>query len=181
MFLEPGVIAIRGLTYILYNPERRTLAVEGSRAEEVLATLDEIEAPLMLTTVKESQLSWSGRTLAAIVKDALKNLGVPVISVEMRHSESLGLYALALLDCDMGEALRRWPEIADVARELGVPIFVAWTRGGEMPPEEAGAYVGRALAKMGVFLQTEGPVDVLEALREERGRGQWGGRGGDYL
>lgn len=122
---------------------------------------------IVFTTVEEDQQSWRKLTLASIVKDALKRLGVPVISVEMRHSESLGLYALALLDCDMGEALRRWPEIADVARELGVPIFVAWTRGGEMPPEEAGAYVGRALAKMGVFLQTEGPVDVLEALREE--------------
>ncbi|ABP49938.1 MAG: hypothetical protein OWQ51_11390 [Pyrobaculum arsenaticum] len=43
MFLEPGVIAIKGLTYILYNPERRILAVEGSRAEDVLATLNEVE------------------------------------------------------------------------------------------------------------------------------------------
>ena len=61
----------------------------------------------------------------------------------------------------MGEALRHWPDIADVARGLKIPIFITWTRGGEVPPEEAGAYVGRALAKMGVFLQTEGPVDVL--------------------
>ena len=117
--------------------------------------------------VRESQLSWSERTLAAIVKDALRNLGTPVISVEMRHNESLGLYAVALLDCDMGEALRHWPDIADVARGLKIPIFITWTRSGEVPPEEAGAYVGRALAKMGVFLQTEGLVDVLEALREE--------------
>ena len=43
MFLEPGVIAIKGLTYILYNPERRILAVEGSRAEDVLAALNEVE------------------------------------------------------------------------------------------------------------------------------------------
>lgn len=127
------------------------------------------EAPLMLITARESQLTWSGWTLAAVVKDALKNIGAPVISVEMRHDESLGLYAVALLDCDAGEALRRWPEIANVARELEIPIFVAWTRGGEMPPEEAGAYAGMALAKMGVFLATRGSVDVLKALREERG------------
>ncbi|ABP49934.1 MULTISPECIES: hypothetical protein [Pyrobaculum] len=55
------------------------------------------------------------------------------------------------------------------------------SNGGEMPPEEAGAYAGSALAKMGVFLATRGSVDVLKALREERGWGQWGGRGGDYL
>ena len=46
MFLEPGVIAIKGLTYILYDPGRRTLAIEGFRSEEVLVTLNEVEEVL---------------------------------------------------------------------------------------------------------------------------------------
>lgn len=45
-FLEPGVVAIKGSTYILYSPERRTITVEGPKAEEVLATLSEVEEVL---------------------------------------------------------------------------------------------------------------------------------------
>ena len=47
LFLEPpGVIAIKGLTYVLYNPERRVLTIEGHKAEEVLLTLNEVEENL---------------------------------------------------------------------------------------------------------------------------------------
>lgn len=102
-----------------------------------------------------------------IIRNALRSLGAPVIDVEIRQDEHLGTYALALLECNARQALRHWLDIADVARELGMPIFVAWTRENDATPEEAGGYVGRALAKMGVFLRTEESIDVLKALKEE--------------
>ena len=102
-----------------------------------------------------------------IIRNALRSLGAPVIDVEIRQDEHLGTYALALLECNARQALRHWLDIADVARELGMPIFVAWTGENDAAPEEAGGYVGRALAKMGVFLRTEESIDVLKALKEE--------------
>jgi len=46
MFIEPDVVAIRGSTYILYNPGRRTLTIEGANADELLLALDEVEGIL---------------------------------------------------------------------------------------------------------------------------------------
>ncbi len=42
-FIEPNVVAIKGSTYILYNPGRRTLTIEGTNADELLLVLNEVE------------------------------------------------------------------------------------------------------------------------------------------
>jgi len=57
----------------------------------------------------------------------------------------------------------------DSVREYGVPVFVVWTGGTDVTPEELGAYMGRILAKMNVFLATEKPVDVVRIIKEEWG------------
>ncbi|RLG77708.1 MAG: hypothetical protein DRO12_01500 [Thermoprotei archaeon] len=42
-FIEPNVAAIKGSTYILYNPGRRTLTIEGSNVDELLLAFNEVE------------------------------------------------------------------------------------------------------------------------------------------
>lgn len=46
MFIEPGVAAIKGSTYVLYNPDRRTLTIEGSNVDELLPVFNEVEEVL---------------------------------------------------------------------------------------------------------------------------------------
>ena len=43
MFIEPNVAAIKGSTYILYNPGRRTITIEGSNVNELLLVFNEVE------------------------------------------------------------------------------------------------------------------------------------------
>lgn len=45
-FIEPDVVAIKGLTYILYNPSRRSITVESSEAGELLHVFSEVEEVL---------------------------------------------------------------------------------------------------------------------------------------
>ncbi len=42
-FIEPNVAAIKGSTYILYDPGRRTLTIEGANADELLLVFNEVE------------------------------------------------------------------------------------------------------------------------------------------
>jgi len=46
MFIEPNVVAIKGLTYILYNPDRRLITVESSKVDELLHVFSEMEEVL---------------------------------------------------------------------------------------------------------------------------------------
>jgi len=52
-------------------------------------------------------------------------------------------------------------------RKYGIPVFIAWTGSTDVMPEELGAYIGRALAKMNIFLVTEKPIDVVRIIEEE--------------
>ena len=45
-FIEPNVAAIKGSTYVLYNPGRRTITVEGSNVNELLLVFNEVEGIL---------------------------------------------------------------------------------------------------------------------------------------
>jgi len=45
-FIEPNVAAIKGSTYILYNPSRRTITIEGPNAAELILILNEVEEVL---------------------------------------------------------------------------------------------------------------------------------------
>ena len=45
-FIEPNVAAIKGSTYVLYNPGRRTITIEGSNVDELLPVFNEVEEVL---------------------------------------------------------------------------------------------------------------------------------------
>jgi len=42
-FIEPNVAAIKGSTYVLYNPGRRTITIEGSNVNELPLVFSEVE------------------------------------------------------------------------------------------------------------------------------------------
>lgn len=42
-FIEPNVAAIKRSTYVLYNPGRRTITIEGFNADELLLVFNEVE------------------------------------------------------------------------------------------------------------------------------------------
>jgi len=108
-------------------------------------------------------------SLRELMFSSLKELGAPVLDVDIRYSEGIGLYALAILDCNARRALDYWLEIVDRVRGYGIPVFVKWTGRVDVVPEEMGDYIGKVLAKMSVFLATKEPIDVVKVLREEWG------------
>ncbi|UNQ73522.1 hypothetical protein [Infirmifilum sp. NZ] len=108
-------------------------------------------------------------SLREAISDVLQKLGAPLLHVEIRDSEELGLYAMVILDCNAREAMQYWLKIAEQVKMLGIPVFVTWTGYNDLKPEEHGAYVGKALALMGVFLKTREPIDVVAALKEAWG------------
>ena len=108
-------------------------------------------------------------SLKEFVLDSLRELGAPVLDVEVRYGEGIGLYTLAILDCDARQALEYWLKVVDRVKDHGIPIFIAWTGSVDVTPEEMGAYIGKALARMNVFLATREPLDIVKILREEWG------------
>ena len=46
MFIEPNVAAIKGSTYILYDPGRRVITIEGPNVDELLHVFNEVEQTL---------------------------------------------------------------------------------------------------------------------------------------
>jgi len=103
------------------------------------------------------------------VFDSLKEFGAPVVDVEIHYDESIGFYALAILDCDAHQALEYWLKIVSRIREYSIPIFIMWKGNIDITPEEMGTYIGKVLAKMNVFLATKKPLDIVKILREEWG------------
>jgi len=108
-------------------------------------------------------------SLREAVVDSLRKLGAPVLDVEIRRGEGVGLYALVTLNCGARRALKYWLKAVESVREYGIPIFVVWTGSTDVTPEELSAYIGRMLAKMNVFLATEEPIDVVRIIKEEWG------------
>jgi len=100
------------------------------------------------------------------VVDSLRKLDAPVLDVEIRRGECVGLYALVTFNCGARRALEYWLRVVDSVRKYGIPMFVAWTGGTDVTPEELDAYMGRILAKMNVFLATEKPIDVVRIVEE---------------
>jgi len=103
------------------------------------------------------------------IESSLRKLGAPIMGMEPRYSEGIGLYALVTLDCDARRALEYWLRIADEAREYGIPVFIRWMGSIDVTPEEMGIYIADVLAKMNVFLATEEPVDMVRIIEEEWG------------
>jgi len=97
----------------------------------------------------------------------LKSLGVPVISVEVRENPHLGIYVTLKVNADARRALELWLRLLEVPWSIKIPLFVEWTGRTDVSPEELGRYLGRALAKMGVFPSTVEPIDAVKMVREE--------------
>jgi len=139
--------------------------------EEVGRTLSLSEDKLKPLLLEEPVLGEElmGSSLRDQILSFLKGLGVPAIDVDIRRDEYLGQYIIAVLDCDARQALEYWVRVAGELRGQHPPIFVKWTGNTDVTPEEMGAYAGKALAKMNVFLITKEPIDISETLKEEWG------------
>ena len=101
------------------------------------------------------------------ILNSLKEIGAPVLDVVIRYNEGIGLYALAILNCDARQALEYWLKIADSVRDYNIPVFVVWRGKTDVTPDEMGAHIGRILAKMNAFLVTREPIDIAKILKDE--------------
>ncbi|MHC1629241.1 MAG: hypothetical protein ACXQTI_10520 [Candidatus Nezhaarchaeales archaeon] len=124
-----------------------------SRGEDYTLSIDKIKS-------SEEQEGF----LKELILNSLRELGILILDIETRHGEGIGLYALAILNCDARQALECWLRIVDKARDYGIPIFVMWTGNVDVSPEEMSTYIGRALAKMNVFPATREPLDIVKTI-----------------
>lgn len=154
--------------------EDYTLSIDRARPlgrREGLLEITEVLKEAMMTMpsmLRELVESVEG-SLKELVLNSLRELGAPVLNVEVRYGEGIGLYTLAILDCSARQALEYWLKIVDRVRDRDIPVFVVWTGSVDVTPEEMGAYIGTVLAKMNVFLATREPLDIVKILREEWG------------
>ncbi len=108
-------------------------------------------------------------SLVERVLDVLGRIEAPASNIELRHAKGVGAYVLITFSCSARKAMEYWLRIIEIGG-LSLPVFVKWEGETDAAPEELGSYIGRILAKMGLFLETEEPVDAVKAVREE-----WGG------
>jgi len=130
--------------------------------DRVRSLVRRIEMPKTIEVLEEVSLK-------EIVMNSLRGLGVPILDVEIRYGEGIGLYALATLNCNAHQALEYWLKIVDNVREYNIPVFIMWTGNIDVMPEEMGIYIGKALAKMNIFLATKKPIDIVKIIEEEWG------------
>ncbi len=74
-FIEPNVVAIKGSTYVAYNPGRRSIAIEGPNPDELLKVLNEVEEVLKYVgsdPVKAFYSTNSRRRLGLSVADGFR-------------------------------------------------------------------------------------------------------------
>ena len=129
--------------------------------------LKEEEMKIDIDKEKEKKEIESLRTL---IERSLKKLGTPLLeSIEINYADKIGLYAVAILQCNARQALDFWMKILDEMQEFEIPILVEWTGDTDITPEEMGQYIGKALAKMKIFLVTEKPLDIIKIIEEEWG------------
>jgi len=93
-----------------------------------------------------------------------------VVKVGLEQDELYGYYLCLELEGDERTVLAQWLGLIDILVGYGinVPVFPVIHGTLNASPEEFGKMVGRALAKMGVFLKGKRVVNVAEILREER-------------
>jgi len=165
-FLEPEL-----QTLVMGESEDYTSSMSKYKSpvkrKEMLKTIEALKEVTPLISSKFVEVSEV--SLKEIVMDSIRELGVPILDVEVRYGEGMGLYALATLNCDARQALEYWLKIVDNVREHDMPIFVTWTGNTDLTPEEMGTYIGKVLARMNVFLATEKPIDIVKILEEEWG------------
>ena len=108
------------------------------------------------------------KSLVELLYEYLKELGAPLAKpIEIRYVDEIGPYVTITLHCNASLALKYWIEILDKLQGYNIPIFIRWTGNVDVPPEVMGAYIGKALAKMNIFLATEKQFDIARILREE--------------
>jgi len=152
--------------------EDYTLSIDRTRPLERRESLSEItevlkKAMMTMPSMLRELVEFVEGSLKELVLNSLRELGAPVLDVEVRYGEGIGLYTLAILDCGARQALEYWLKIMDKVRDRGIPVFVVWTGNVDVTPEEMGAYIGKVLARMNVFLATREPLDIVKILREE--------------
>lgn len=102
------------------------------------------------------------------VCNILAELGIPVIDIKVEWNEHLGEYIVVIAISDARQALESRLKIVESLRKrLHRPIFVMWTGDMNVSPEGLGAYLGKALARMGIFLSTTESIDTVKLLRED--------------
>jgi len=160
--------------YIGEEPEYRFLGEShGSQTlvmgggEDSTPSMDSVRSLVRRIEIPKTTEVSKEVSLKEIVMNSLRGLGVPILDVEIRYGEGIGLYALATLNCDARQALEYWLKIVDNVREYNIPVFITWTGSTDVTPEEMGIYIGKALAKMNIFLATEKPIDVVRIIEEE--------------
>jgi len=148
--------------------ELQTLAMGESEDYMPVKHKETPEATEALKKVA-SKISEELVPLKKIVMDSLRELGTPILDAEIRYNEGIGLYALAILDCDARQALEYWLKIVDEVHKYDIPVFITWTGSINVTPEEMGIYIADVLAKMNMFLVTEKPIDIIRIIEEEWG------------
>jgi len=106
-------------------------------------------------------------TIQEFLKASLHRLGIAPLLIEIKYADGLGLYAMVWLPHNAHHALESWMEILNRIQHIEFPIFVRWTGDTDVSPEILGTYIGKALAKMDVFLATEKKFDIVEILHNE--------------
>lgn len=108
--------------------------------------------------------------LTAIVRQ-MATLAFPnVVKVDLEQDELYGYYISLEVEGDERTVLRQWLQLIDllITEGINVPVFPVLRGDLKASPEEFGKMVGKALAKMEVFLKGEQLINVSEILREER-------------
>ena len=148
---------------------------ETNAANSLFYRTSRPELPVSSVVIGESQAPLPSSTseiadkIGGQISDILKKLNIPILNFEIKYSSHLGTYILVIIDADAQQALELWLRILDELRSLEMPIFAMWTGKADISPEEMGNYVGKALAKMGLFLSTTEPIDITEVFRKEWG------------
>ena len=106
-----------------------------------------------------------------VSKLAKEVFSCPIGEVQLEEDELYGPFIGIEVYGDIGKVLEEWIRLIDVLKAQGIEIQVYPKIMGEINtvPEEFGRLVGKGLAKMGVFLRTKEPIDVMKMLQEERG------------
>ena len=105
-----------------------------------------------------------GRDILSLLKD---KLGAEVLSVNVKELADRPPYIEVVVQAGARRAMELWLSTLEDLRHLELPIFFTWTGETDLPPEELGALLAKALAKMGLHLATEEPIDAVKVLREE--------------
>jgi len=88
--------------------------------------------------------------------------------LELLQDEIYGFFVQVMVPLNARDALKLWLDLAPLSRETGIPIAVKWAGENNVPRKEILKNLGEIMAKMGVFLRAEKPIDSVKLIREMR-------------